>query len=119
MEGYTKAKEDSHMAKHRMLEHPEEEITFQMKVLARHKSAFERQLTEAILIKVGDNGRLLNSKGEFNRCVLPRLKVAMGAKVAEDGGNSKERENFDEVLTARQEKENTEKYLTTSGKERV
>ena len=33
----------------------------------------------------GDDGRLLNSKGGFNRCVLPRLQVAMGDRVVEHG----------------------------------
>ena len=56
-----------------------------MKVLAKHKSAFERQVTEAVLIEMGDDGRLLNSKGGFNRCVLPRLQVAMGDRVVEHG----------------------------------
>ena len=91
------------MAKHKMLEHPGEEVTFQLKVLAKHKSAFERQVTEAVLIEVSDDGRLLNSKGEFNRCVLPRLQVAVGEKVAEYGDNRKERTNFDGILTARQD----------------
>ena len=61
-----------------------------MKVLATHKSAFERQVTEAVLIEMADKGRLLNSKGGFNRCILPRLQVAMGDKVVEHGVNKKE-----------------------------
>ena len=72
-------------------------------MLAKHKSAFERQVTEAVLIEISDDGRLLNSKGEFNRCVLPRLQVAVGEKVAEYGDNRKERTNFDGILTARQD----------------
>ena len=84
-----------HMAKHKMLEHPGEEVTFRMKVLAKHKTAFERQVTEAVLIEISDDGRLLNSKGEFNRCVLPRLQVAVGEKVAEYGvENRKEGKKF-------------------------
>ena len=75
-----------------------------MKVLAKHKTAFERQVTEAVLIEISDDGRLLNSKGEFNRCVLPRLQVAVGEKVAEDGvENRKEGTNFDGILTARKD----------------
>ena len=89
------------MAKHRMLEHPGEEVTFKMKVLAKHKSAFERQVTEAVLIELGDDGRLLNSKGEFNRCVLPRLQVTVGEKVAEYEDNTIY--NYDSSLTARKD----------------
>ena len=103
LEGYLHCREDSHMAKHRILEHPGEEVTFKMKVLAKHKSAFERQVTEAVLIEVMDDGSLLNSKGGFNRCVLPRLQVAIGDKVAEYSDNNSERSSFDEFLTARQE----------------
>ena len=103
LEGYLHGREESHMAKHRILEHPGEEVTFKMKVLAKHKSAFERQVTEAVLIEVMDDGRLLNSKGGFNRCVLPRLQVAVGDKVAEYSDNNSERSSFHEILTARQE----------------
>ena len=85
LDDYLHRREDSHMAKHSMLEHPGEEVTFKMKVLAKHKSAFEWQVTEAVLIEMGDDGRLLNSKGGFNRCVLPRLQVAMGDRVVEHG----------------------------------
>ena len=35
-------KDDSHMWKHKLLEHPDEEVTFTMKVLKKHYSAFER-----------------------------------------------------------------------------
>ena len=83
------------MSKHRQLEHPGEEVTFKMKVLAKHNSAFERQVTEAVLIEVAEEGRLLNSKGGFNRCVLPRLQVAMGDKVVEHGEKNKERSDPD------------------------
>ena len=76
LEGYLKAREDSHMAKHKMLDHPGEEVTFQMKVLAKHKSAFERQVTEAVLIEISDDGRLLNSSPG---------SMAVGKKVAEYG----------------------------------
>ena len=72
-----------------------------MKVLAKHKSAFERQVTEAVLIELGDDGRLLNSKGEFNRCVLPRLQVTVGEKVAEYEDNTIY--NFESTLTARKD----------------
>ena len=78
------------MAKPRMLEHPGEEVNFKMKVLAKHISAFERHVKEAVLIEVADEKRLLNSKGGFNRCILPRLQVAMGDKVVEHSYKSSE-----------------------------
>ena len=70
------------MAKHNMMEHLEEEVVFSMKVLKQHRSAFERQVIEAVLIETEDDGSLLNSKGGFNRCALPRLQVVIGDKPA-------------------------------------
>ena len=46
---------------------------------------------------------LLNSKGGFNRCVLPRLRVMVGDKVDECREERKCELNFDTVLTARQD----------------
>ena len=77
---YAKATEDSHMYKHWQTEHEaEDRPTFSMRILRRHKSAFVRQINEAVLIEmhsVKDN--ILNSKSEYNRCQLPRLNVKMG-----------------------------------------
>ena len=95
LDDYLHGREDSHMAKHRMLEHPGEEVNFKMKVLAKHISAFERHVKEAVLIEVADEKRLLNSKGGFNRCILPRLQVAMGDKVVEHSDKNKERSDPD------------------------
>ena len=62
------------MAKHKMLEHPGEEVTFQLKVLVK--------VTEAVLIEISDGGRLLNSspgsrwpwvEKVAESCVLPTL----------------------------------------------
>ena len=38
------------MWKHKLLEHTEEEVSFTMKVLKKHYSAFERIVTESTLI---------------------------------------------------------------------
>ena len=43
------------MVKHNMRDHPEEEVTFRMKVLAKHRSAFERQVTEAVLMEMKED----------------------------------------------------------------
>ena len=77
---YTKAAEDSHMYKHWLTEHQtEEKPTFSMKILKRHKSAFVRQISEAVLIEMhSEKDTILNSKSEYNRCQLPRLNVKMG-----------------------------------------
>ena len=76
MDGYKQGKEENHMMKHRVMDQPGENVIFRMKVLAKHRSAFERQVTEAVLIKMKEkDGLLLNSKGGFNQCALPRLQV--------------------------------------------
>ena len=81
------------MMKHRVMDHPGENVIFRMKVLAKHRSAFERQVTEAVLIEMKEkDGLLLNSKGGFNRCALPRLQVAIGDKAWEKDLKEKERE---------------------------
>ena len=72
---------DSHMWKHWQTDHNEdkEKPVFSMKVLKRHKSAFVRQINEAVLIDMNSN-KVLNSKSEYNRCQIPRLTVKVGEK---------------------------------------
>ena len=77
---YKTMKEDSHMYKHWLEEHPEiEKPAFSMKVLRGHSTALVRQIHEAVMIEM-NVATVLNSKGEFNRCQLPRLGVKMGEK---------------------------------------
>ena len=45
-------REDSHIYKHKTIEHPDTEVTFTMKVIKRHKSALERQVHESVLIEM-------------------------------------------------------------------
>ena len=71
--------DDSHMYKHVSNDHGEkEQVKFSMKVLKKHMSAFHRQVTEAVLIHRNEMNDILNSKGEYNRCNLPRLTVKLG-----------------------------------------
>ena len=79
------------MWKHKLVSHPEEEVTFTMKVIKKHKSAFERQVQEAILIELNQvDGNILNSKSGYNRCLIPRMTIMMGDRVVEDKPDSKE-----------------------------
>ena len=66
------------MIRHAVLVHPEvhpHEVEFRMTTVSQHKTAFERQIAEAVAIdrerKLGTT--LLNSKGEYNRCVIHKL----------------------------------------------
>ena len=73
-------REDSHMYLHTEEEHPggEDRIKFEMKVIRSHQSALSRQIHEAVLIANSWNKNLLNSKSEYNRCIIPRLTVMVG-----------------------------------------
>ena len=75
-------REDSHMYKHKTIEHPDTEVTFTMRVIKRHKSALERQVHESVLIEMKqEKGNILNSKSGYNRCLIPRLSIMMGDRV--------------------------------------
>ena len=54
---YQEESEESHMFKHQVLDHPEEETKplFEMRIARQHKSAFERQVHEAVLIEMGSS----------------------------------------------------------------
>ena len=92
MDRYKQGIEENHMMKHRVMDHPGENVIFRMKVLAKHRSAFERQVTEAVLIEMKEKDGLLNSKGGFNRCALPRIQVTIGDKAWDGAQEEKERE---------------------------
>ena len=57
----------------------EEKPNFNIKVLKIHRSALYRQVHEAVMI-AKHQPVSLNSKLEYNRCLLPRLAVMLGQK---------------------------------------
>ena len=114
-----KGLEGSHMASHLQEAHPDtwKEIqenggtggwrNFKVEIVASHRSAFRRQLQEAVLIN-SEKGTLLNNLEEYNRCLVPTLEVK-GAKT-ESKESKEKREERDKVREekARQETENSE-----------
>ena len=70
-------KEDSHMLRHQVAEHGGEgDPQFTMRVVKYYKTALSRQVGEAVRIRRrGGAGCILNSKSEYNRCMIPRLIV--------------------------------------------
>ena len=75
---YRDGAEESHMYKHWMNDHfGESRPRFTMQIVRSHMSAFSRQIHEAVLIDMNGD-KVLNSKGEFNTCQLPRLSVMIG-----------------------------------------
>ena len=66
----------SHILKHQLLTHQGEEPEFIVRAVSFHKTALDRQVSEAVRIRrIGGEGRVLNSKAEFNRSYIPRLVV--------------------------------------------
>ena len=79
---------DSHMLKHIVAVHGEEEIEeieFHAKIIKYTRTAFERQIRESTLIQESrETSHILNSKAEYNRCSLPRLTTKLGEKETKD-----------------------------------
>ena len=80
-------RERSHMLKHAASKHPEihpHKVEFRICTLSQHKTAFERQLTEAVLIRKHSGTKLMNSKQEYTRCYIPKISVKIGEKEAKN-----------------------------------
>ena len=90
--------EKSHMYRHQLEDHSENDgmVRFSMKVHKTFQSAFNRQIYEAVMIMRNEGKKLLNSKEEYNRCILPRLTVMMGKKEAE-GADDKVNHEISEI----------------------
>ena len=82
----TSCKTSSHMLRHLLDMHEEEEetwsdIKFSMRILKSTRTAFERQILESVLIqRERKHHNILNAKAEYNRCALPRLTAKLGEK---------------------------------------
>ena len=87
--------ETSHLLKHYILEHQDEmkveQMEFGMRIRSNFTRAIERQISEAVAINCEKRKgtKLLNSKGEYNRCTIPRLstkskKFIIGEKEEDD-----------------------------------
>ena len=93
--------EDSHMMKHLIENHSgcsHKDIRFGMTVIKSHKSSFERQIFESILIFRGGKN-VLNSKSEFSRCVVPRLSIMVGDDDKENTPLNSEKKRLNKRLS--------------------
>ena len=70
--------EDSHQVKHWLTEHQEllAPPKFHFKIIQTFQDPLSRQLAEAVRIDLRGEG-VLNSKSEYNRCKVPRLRINM------------------------------------------
>ena len=75
-------KKESHMLKHYLEHHTDEELgqmRFGAKIVKAARTAFNRQVGESVQIQENaSKHEILNSKSEYNRCALPRLTTKMG-----------------------------------------
>ena len=63
---------------HKEKAHPEDDMAFQemfrFRVEMTHTSSFNRQLSEAVLMK-NSKSIILNLKGEYSRCLIPDIHL--------------------------------------------
>ena len=109
----------SHMLKHILIEHQEQEISeikFGMKILKTCRTSFERQIYESVAIQQNRQEHvILNSRAEYNRCSLPRLRTQLG--------ENEYKEYSSEVLEEQKQEEELDKKIRmlrkTKNKERL
>ena len=89
-------KEKSHIAKHQGATHTlGEEPDFIIRPVRFFKTAFSRQIGEAIRIRRrGGAGAILNSKAEYSRCRIPRLVLEEVDVEEEEREEQKYREEY-------------------------
>merc|ERR1712030_284253 len=68
-----KGRPDSHIYKHWQNQHGGTQTEFKFKIISFHVSALDRQIAEAVRISRTGAEKILNSKGEYNRCQVPRI----------------------------------------------
>ena len=93
--------EESHIAQHLMNQHlvewKEKALEgdawkyFSIEIVKTHRSAFKRQIHEAVLIML-EEGVILNSKSEYNRCLVPTLEVQGQARTKTEITQLKQRQ---------------------------
>ena len=97
--GSNKEQQRSHIYKHQELQHAGAEARFVMRIVEFHKSALSRQTAEAVRIRRrGGEGSVLNSRSEYNRSYIPRLRLE-----EEDIAKELEKEEEDSIREASEE----------------
>ena len=79
--GQEKNLEDNPLHKHNVVHHQGEKGQYNMSVLRQHKKPLGRQIQEAVEIESSTADIILNSKGEFNTCKLPRITLEVGERI--------------------------------------
>ena len=100
MDDIRQLKPSSHLLKHLLDQHEEEEfdtVDLRMEDMMFARSAYERQIMEAVQIQQHRHHYLLNSRAEFNRSAIPRLGLKFCDK------EYKEKQEEDQAETEKQE----------------
>ena len=98
----------SHMLRHCEEIHTNEnpdEIEFGMRLISSSRTAFERQLKEAVYIEMLSGPYLMNSRLEYSRCNIPKMIMKLGEKEVTDHFKEKEK-NIVERLKIKYKGEN-------------
>ena len=88
--GWRSQKATNHIHYHQTMEHRGEPPQFILKPVKWFRSALSRQLAEAVRIRRrGGEGAILNSRSEYNRCQISRLRLG---EPIDEGAAAKEEE---------------------------
>ena len=113
----------SHILKHIVEHHPYEDpsnVDFRIKILSSHNSAFERQIREAVLIEKLDGPYSLNSKLEYSRTIIPKIKMKMGHRTEEESPEiKKEKEIVEKVKLLHEEFNKTKRNSNMKTDKRI
>ena len=118
---YKNEKEESHMHCHAVEEHgmDQDKPMFSMEIVRCHKTPLYRQLHEAILISKNEP-IALNSKTEYNRCLLPRLSVMMGETEKKPSENNKDvHDEYEESIENDNKRRHPENLTRVSKKRKI
>ena len=73
LKSFDQKRADMVLLKHKILEHENEDVYFEMKITGVFKDALTRQADEGVRIHARKNNELLNSKSEFNHPPVARV----------------------------------------------
>ena len=102
-----------HMVEYHQEKNPDE-ADFRMQIISSHRSAFERQIREAALIERHDGPFSMNSKLEYSRTVISKIKVKLDEKAEEDSPRVKKEKELVEKIKEIQSEYNKKKRLKKS-----
>jgi hypothetical protein len=103
MDDIRQLKPTSHLLKHLVDQHENEDFDFiniRMEIINFSRTAYERQIMEAVQIQHHRHHNLLNSRAEFNRSAIPRLGLKLGDKEYTDK-SKEEKDEKEETLISK------------------